>query len=389
MPTTSWVFKLNTSTDFTSSILSASIIQGREKYLDNYPGGSISITINNSANLANSFNFNDKIYVQSVDPNYGFRDVFAVQEITFEDYPGNTGLSTATIFAVDALSRSGRIEATNTPLNQVPTTSQMAYMNTVFPLDLVVVPFVGGTGDSIATAQNGTTNPNPNYTGTALNLFNILEATERGMLRTGNLVGYLDYEAQIIYPYSRSIINNNVVSAFTFGRNTSSTVIAYNRFERIQNGTSFINTATISPLGLASQTRTDAASVTAYGTTFYSSSTFDYTTTQAQGNGDWIVDTFSDVNDLRFRIGFNDRMQNSTGYTAFLANFPNIAFTMAYRLPGAVSDTTVGVALEGWQINITPEQTSYELSFSPLTYYQFFTLDSSTFGILDTSRLGW
>jgi hypothetical protein len=68
MPTTNWVFKLNTSTDFTSSILSASIIQGREKYLDNYPGGSISITINNSANLANSFNFNDKILPFSEEP---------------------------------------------------------------------------------------------------------------------------------------------------------------------------------------------------------------------------------------------------------------------------------------------------------------------------------
>jgi hypothetical protein len=29
------------------------------------------------------------------------------------------------------------------------------------------------------------------------------------------------------------------------------------------------------------------------------------------------------------------------------------------------------------------------LNLSPLTYYQFFTLDSSTLGILDTSRLGW
>jgi hypothetical protein len=31
----------------------------------------------------------------------------------------------------------------------------------------------------------------------------------------------------------------------------------------------------------------------------------------------------------------------------------------------------------------------FTLFLSPLTYYQFFTLDSSTLGILDTSRLGW
>jgi len=63
MPTTPWVFLLNGVTDITSSILSASITQGREKYLDNYGGGSLSITINNNSNLANSFNLNNPIFV--------------------------------------------------------------------------------------------------------------------------------------------------------------------------------------------------------------------------------------------------------------------------------------------------------------------------------------
>jgi hypothetical protein len=379
MPTTPWEFVLNNVTDFTSSILSASITQGREKYLDNYAGGSISITINNNANLADSFNFNDKIYVENVNIVTGFRDVFTVQEITFNDYPGNTGLSTATIFATDALSRSGRYQATNKALTQTNTTTQMQQFNgSPLPAGLFISNAFGGNGSSIASAQT--------YTGTVLNQLNILQATERGIIRTGVLASRLN---QFIFPTARSNINGNLVSAFTFGRNTSATVIAYNTFERIQNGTSFINTATISPLGLASETRSDATSVATYGATFYSSSTVDYDATQAQGNGDWIVDTFSDIEDLRFRIGFTDRMQNSTGYTAFLNNFPNIAFTLAYRVPAAGSDTTVNVVLEGWQINITPEQTTYSLSFSPLTYYQFFTLDSSSLGILDTSRLGW
>jgi hypothetical protein len=359
--------------------LSASITQGREKYLDNYPGGSISITINNNANLADSFNFNDKIYVENVNPVLGFRDIFTVQEITFNDYPGNTGLSTATIFATDGLSRAGRIQATNKALTQTNTTTQMEQFNgSPLPADLNVLALFGGAGNSIASAQT--------YTGTVLNQLNILQSTERGLLRTGVLG---DTTTLFIYPYARANINGNLVSSFTFGRNTSATVIAYNTFERIQNGSSFINTATIQPLGLSNETRSDATSVATYGPTFYSSSTVDYNATQAQGNGDWIVDTFSDIEDLRFRIGFTDRMQNSTGYTAFLANFPNIAFTLAYRVPAAVSDTTVNVVLEGWQINITPEQTTYSLSFSPLTYYQFFTLNSSSLGILNTSRLGW
>jgi hypothetical protein len=199
-----------------------------------------------------------------------------------------------------------------------------------------------------------------------LNQLNILEATERGIIRTQ---AYGSTTSQWIFPYSRSDIDNNVVTAFTFGRNTSASVIAYQGFERTQNGTSFINTATVTPQGLAAQTRANTASV-------------DYTTTQAQGNADWIVNSFSDITSLRFRISFSDIAQDATAYALFLTTFPDIAFSLDYRIPGAVSDTTVRVVLEGWSINATPEQTDYELYFSPLAYYQFFVLDSDTLGKL-------
>ena len=372
MPTTTWQFLLNGSTDFTSSVLSMSIKQGREKYLDNYSGGSIVLTIKNNTNLASSFSFNDKIYAASETSGTGYRDVFTVQEITFNDAPGATGLSTATIVAVDPLARAGRYQATNVSLTQAATTDQMEQFNiNPLPADLTVTDVLSSLGDSIASAQT--------YTGTVLNQLNILQATERGVIRTQ---AYGSYTGQWIFPYARNDIDNNVVTAFTFGRNTAASVIAYQDFERIQNGTSFINTATITPQGLAAQTRSNTASVDDYGATFYSSSTVDYTTTQAQGNADWIVNSFSDITSLRFRISFSDRSQNSTAYASFLTTFPDIAFSLAYRIPGAVSDTTVQVVLEGWSINATPEQTDYELYFSPLTYYQFFVLDSDTLGIL-------
>lgn len=372
MPTTPWQFVLNGSTDFTSSVLSISITQGREKYLDNYSGGSLVLTLNNSSGLASTFSFNDKVYAASETSGTGYRDVFTVQEITFNDYPGNTGLSTATIMCVDPLARTGRYQATNVSLSQAATTAQMEQFNiNPLPADLTVTDVLSSVGDSIASAQT--------YTGTVLNQLNILEATERGIIRTkayGSLTG------QFIFPYARNDIDDNIVTAFTFGRNTSSSVIAYQNFERIRNGTSFINTATIEPQGLAAQTRSNAASVTSYGATFFSSSTVDYTTTQAQGNADWIVNTFSDPVSLRFKIGFTDRAQNSTAYSSFLTKFPNISFTLAYRVPGATSDTTLQVVLEGWTINATPDQTSYDLYFSPLNYYQFFVLNSATLGTL-------
>jgi hypothetical protein len=372
MPTTNWQFLLNGSTDFTSNVLSMSIKQGREKYLDSYSGGSLVLTINNNTNLANSFSFNDRIFAASEITGTGYRDVFTVQEITFNDAPGATGLNTATIVAVDPLARAGRYQATDVALTEAPTTAQMEQFNiNPLPADLTVTDVLSSVGDSIASAQT--------YTGTVLNQLNILEATERGIIRTQ---AYGSTTSQWIFPYSRSDIDNNVVTAFTFGRNTSASVIAYQGFERTQNGTSFINTATVTPQGLAAQTRANTASVDDYGATFYSSSTVDYTMTQAQGNADWIVNSFSDITSLRFRISFSDIAQDATAYALFLTTFPDIAFSLAYRIPGAVSDTTVRVVLEGWSINATPEQTDYELYFSPLAYYQFFVLDSDTLGKL-------
>jgi hypothetical protein len=380
MPTTDWKFKYDNTTDFTNSVLSASITQGRQKYLDPYSGGSISITINNNANLAANFTFNTKILVYNNLATADYYDLFVVQEITFDDYPGNVGLSTATILAVDALGRAGRIQATNKNLTQANTLNQLDQFNyTTLPSDIVFSTLFGG-GESIASAQT--------YTGTVLNQINNINATERGIFTTSALGSFT---TQRIYAFER-VNPYMTLGSYSFGRNTSSSVIAYNSFKRYQNGLSFINTATISPLGLSSETRTNSSSITTFGPTFYSASTVDYNATQAQGNGDWIVNSFSDPASLRFELEFTDRSQNSVAYDLFSSFFfapDELLYAVAYREPGAGSDTTVNLVREGWQINITPSETSYRLFFSPLTYYQFFTLNSTTLGILDTSRLGW
>ena len=260
MTSTTWQFLLNTSTDFTSSVLSANINSGRQKYLDNYNGGSINITINNNTNLADSFNFNDKIYAKIVGDTGNYQNVFSVQEILFDDYPGNTGLSTATIIAVDGMTRVGRYQSTSKALTQDTTGNQaMQFNGSPLPADILIGAFAASTGNSTASAQT--------YTGTVLNQLNILNATERGLMDcVGNASNY-----QLINFYSRSWINTLIDTAFSFGRNTSATKIAYKDIKRIQNGMSFINTAQISPLGLANSNRTNTTSINSYGSAFYSS----------------------------------------------------------------------------------------------------------------------
>ena len=362
-------------TDITNRVLSMNITLGREKYLDTYSGGQLNLTINNSANYAAGITYGMIIRVYSGAYDSGYLCDYWVQEVTYDDYPGNTGLNTATITAVDWISRAGRINCNSFVLPQADTGYQMKLFENVLsgplPNDMAVAYVVGSS-----TAAGIT------YTGTVNNYMNLLQTTERG---------YAVIRGQTLYPIPRGYVSTLAPIATTLGRTTSPSQIAYQTFERIQNGVQFINTATVSPNGLASQTSTNTGSVTTYGGAFYSSQTVDYDTTQALGNASWIANTFSDPAALRFACSLTDVAQNSTALQAWLTqcwgSF-NRTINLSYQVPGG-SLTTVPVVMEGASINVTPEQTQFAMTFSPLTYYQFFTLDSTTLGILDTSRLGW
>ena len=239
-------------------------------------------------------------------------------------------------------------------------------------------PFIFGAlgynGSSIASATT--------YSGTVLNYFNFLSVTERGYIVCRN-VG--------IYFVPRSAVSSYAPIATTFGRTTSATQIAYQQFQRVAANTQMNNVATISPNGLASVTATNTSSQTAYGSAFYTSATVDYDITQATGNANWIVNNFSDPTTERYKISFSDVAQNSTALTSWFSQCwgtINRTNTFYFQKPGG-SLTSVSTVVEGFEINATPEQTIFTLNLSPLQYYQFFTLDSSTLGILDTSRLGW
>jgi hypothetical protein len=366
------------SADYTSLIMSMSIRQGREKYLDTYSGGSCVFTIKNYNNYAASINYGDRIVVYSTPPGVNsFALYFWVQEVTYNDYQGNTGLPTATISCVDFMGRAGRVNAEALVLAQADTLNQAEKFNASqggpLPSDMVV----GGYGPNSGSIASATT-----YTGSVNNFINLLVTTERGYL----------IERGLLYFISRTDAASLVPIATTIGRTTSSTQIAYQEFERIQNGTQFINTATISPNGLASQTATNTASKTTYGPAFYSSSTQDYNTTQGLGNANWVVNNFSDPASLRFGCSFSDVMQNTTALTSWIGQFWGLSaarcINLQYQVPGG-SLTTTTVIMEGVDIDVTPDQTNFKMSFSPLQYYQFFTLNSTSLGVLDTSRLGW
>lgn len=379
MPKLTWTVTHTTvggvSTDITSKVLSFNVVQGRDKYLDPYSGGSLTVTINNASNYAAGITYGSTIQITNNGASE-FNLICWVQEVNYTDYPGNTGLNVATINCADWVSRAGRVQAEALVLAQGGTGYQLKqFENTALgplPSDMFVTAV--GLGQSIASAIT--------YTGTVTNYLNLLQTTERG---------YVVLRGSVLVFVARDIVSTYAPIATTLGRTTSSTQIAYQQFDRIQNGSQFINRATITSTGVATQTETNTTSQTTYGPAFYSSETVDYNATQADGNAAWIVNNFSDPATLRFEVAFTDVAQNSTALNSYMTQCwgdYNRAINLSYQVPGG-SSTTVAVVMEGLRMSVTPDRTEFRMSFSPLQYYQFFTLNSSTLGILDTSRLGW
>jgi hypothetical protein len=362
--------------DITDKVLSMNFSFGREKYLDTYSGKFLNLTINNAADYASTIAYGTEINCEIVDNISNFKYRFWVQEINFNDAPGDLGLNTATLICADWLSRAGRVQAKSYVIPQDKVNEQCLDLNASaggpLPTDLIF----GGIGDSSTSIGSAIT-----YTGTVANYVNLAVTTERGYL--------FIFDSQLGIRGRNEDIFNTPLS-IELGRTATATQIGYQSFDRIQNGLQFINNATISSTGVADQTVSNASSVSTYGNSFYSSQTVDYNATQANGNASWIANTFSEPASLRFSCSFTDRAQNQTALDDFFANFngPSRIVTLNYTPPGGVS-TAVDVVVEGYSFNVTPQQTTVTFDMSPLQYYQFFTLDSTLLGILDTSRLGW
>ena len=371
-----WNFVYDSSDDFTAKVLSFNISYGRTQYLDQYPGGRLTLTINNAGDYATGLIYGKIITVTSDNGVAAqFANAYWIEQITYDDYPGSTGLNTATVVAADWIARAGRVYANALSLASADCSTQFKYFDAgsggPLPADMVVALT---SSSSIAAATT--------YSGTVTNYLNLLNTTERG---------YVQLRGSQLYLVGRPTIGNYTPIATTMGRTASTTQIAYQDFNRIQAGQQYINTATITPSVAAAQTAVNSSSLTLYGPAYYSSATVDNDTTQALGNAQWVVSSFGSPSTLRFELSFIDVAQDATALTSYMTQCWgtfNRAINVSYTPPGGAS-TTVACVIEGAQFQGTPAATTITLSLSPFAYYQFFTLNSATLGILDTSRLGW
>jgi hypothetical protein len=365
-------FNKRTSTSFQTNVLSASVNIGRQTYMDVYNGGSLTFTIKNQSNEAAGFAMNDIIQLGAPE---GFNIDFWVDEVQFTDYPGNVGLSTATIVCSDAIARLGRNLLVNRSLTLTNCALQAVELNPVSPTEY---PRVVNAG----TATNFSTASATTYNGAPMTRINQLISTERGILRQS---------ASDVYFYQRGYLSQLSPSGISFGRTGAASTIGYQDFSRVALGMNFMNNVTVTPQGGAEQISENTASVALYGSSYYSVESVDSTNAQGKGLSEWLANSQSDPTALRFEVAFTDQAQpNIFSVYNFLDDYAFVpAFPLTYRVPGAGSSVTNNVILEGFSINITPEVSDFRVFFSPFAYYQFFTLDSATLGVLDTSRLGW
>jgi hypothetical protein len=367
----SWLVSIN-GVDRTSRVLSLSISQGRQSYRDNYSGGSITCTIQNNDNFAGGITIGGQIDVTISGSGGTYQFDGWISSIEYQDAGGGVGLSTATITGVDDVGRLGRARINGVAFTQALTTTQAVSQIPASALNDVTMASVGG-GSSIAQANT--------YTGSTLNYLNLLNATERGSIYT--------YVSQVLF-VGRNGMANLPTTTKSFGRNPATNVIGYKEFRRIAAGNQYISTFTVSATGITDQTYENTTATDTYGQGTDSSQTLDYNTTQALGNAQWMVNAFDDPNELRFEVDFTDLGNNDSDlYQIFADCQIGAILPLSYRLPGAGSDVTVSVKIEGYRFSANPGQTICTAYLSPATYYQFFTLNSSTLGVLNTSRLGW
>ena len=371
-----WVFKYGAGlTIFTSDVLSFSGNSGRQNYVDNYAGGSFNITIKNNTNQIANFPRNTQVRINFPTGNTAFYGT--VSNVIYNDYPGNTGLSTATIICIDEITRAGKFQLKDfVGYAADKTITQAKQTNSAFTgLNTPEISEIFDAGQSTASGV-------ASYNGTILNRLNLLVQTEKGLLSSRTLG---------IYFFSRKDISSGPSTTSLTRSTVSSSTIAYEQFSRVALGDNFFNQVTASPETVGLQQANNSTSQTAYGVSGYSISTVDASTTQAAGLASWLANMQGDPATLRYEVTFTDVANNSTAFQNLLFDilvFSQVMFSLQWLAQGQ-SLQTVNTIFEGMSFSGTPSETSITLYLSPSEYYQYFILDSTIFGILDTSRLGW
>ena len=369
MPKLSWTLKNQdaASYDFTSSVQSFTYTQGRQNVLDNYNGGTCQITMRNNAGqvAAASLAYRQKVYLRC-EGVVTFRGW--VQGINYIDTPGDANDATAVISLVDAWVLAGQQIADNQVL--IDETEQIDEIDALLfnPGNFSQVGVTSGTRGSL------------DYSSNYASRINQIVASDRGAFFPA---------LGIHYYYPLAYMYTNVQEDYTFGRTASASVIAYESFDRVEafGNQTYVNSAQVTPEDLATQSHTND-SATTYGQSAITVATLNLTAGDGLNTARWISNSMGQfIDNQSYRITVKDVTQTAVANLAeMLQETWNLL--LAYTPPGGVS-TSEQTLTEGVTVRGFIDRTEVDFYLSPLTYYNYFILDNTVFGVLDSSRLGW
>lgn len=383
MAKVTWKFvRVTGSVNLTSDVMSFSRFRGKQQYLDNYTGQTMTVTIRNNTNQAASWVVGEGYNISLTDG----RDLqtFWVNEVQYNDQQGTTttsgsgSASTATVILQDWMGRAGQIQLTDFALTQDETYDQIVNQITVASgaLPSTMAYYSGPAGTFNAAAAT--------YTGTIANRINLNLAGESA----GSQI--YQYENSLLFRSGQSAISGSEITLQpSKGASSGNYFLVYQNFKRITAGQNFINTVTVTPPVAAAQTATNASSVTTYGTRFNGISSVNTTTSQAQARAQWLANAQADPYALHFEVSFSDVAQDNDGIGVMLQQYLNSAIVyLKYVVPGSGVTTTTTCNIEGIRYSASTEQTLLTMFLSPNAMYAQFVLDSTAFGVLDQNRLG-
>ena len=367
------VYNTTRSIDLSSYVQSVSISWGRDSPITPYQGRTAIVTILNdalqSANVKNA----DAIELSLTVGTYTNVVMLGiVQTKDFQDQPGTGAGSTMSFVVVDNFVLSGFIQFDGTVTSALFQIDELASKVNTTNLG----PWYFG-GYTTASMSIGTISTNVQAR------LNQIILADRGFINKwcGFGIGYTNYLTPQLFS------STYVKSTPVFGRTATSTQIGYQTIDRKEAASSdlFYNQATVT--GASATVTSNNANLYYYGIR-----SFTTTTPQADlvtGTSQWFANAYSDPENISLEVGFTDIAQVEAALKLFLQNcVEGLHFVpVSYTPPGGT--TTTGYFMpEKITINSNTSSSSVVMTMTSINYYYAFELDSSTFGILDTSRLG-
>ena len=364
------------NTTILTDVQNISFTRGRTEIQDPFRAGRATITGRNLATLP-TIDIGGQI---AIEMSFGSPTLYVVGflgqvsdvQIT---YGYVTNEDVWTIQVEDYLGRLGRAYTTNS-------FSWIAGLNTLQAAQNTSLNATDGTinidgyssfvGSSLVSAQSL---PNSN----ALDIINTLAATEQGVLFSSFGTGPGGLDRSITFIPRSALGSLNVLAYLTDGTDGGAVAVPtyYDQVIFRSLADSFFDRVIVQPQGLADQE-------SGVGPRSFTMRSFDQTTTQAKNLADYVKATFDVQTQVPNTISVLSESQTNFQMQQVI-DISNSFGEVELYLRGA----SYRLFVLGLTVTATPDQARFTLNVASSEALNFFILDSATFGVLDTNKLGF